>query len=421
MRNGDFRDAAYLARLSGDGVKAQPFAATGGVVPGGEIDPNGQILLNLLPLPNIDPSTANGYNYVQNVPLSQNNHQSLGRVDVSLSDNTKLFFRYNFQAERQPFPVGLWWRNGNQVPYPTDVVADNRSHSGTTSLTKVFSSTLTSETTFGATYINFPNRFDDPSKVSRSALGYTNPGVYKNGLDQIPSVVTWGAGPTMFNPGGFDPELFAKKWLISISQNVTKVAGAHTLKMGGFYEWVNNSQPGNNNSNGQLAFGIGTGNSTKNLFSDILTGRGIDNYNESTKNVVRDMGYKLLEGFVQDSWKVKPRWTVDAGLRLSYLGPWYARNDFGMAVFDPSLYNPNASLADLSGLTWHGRDSGVPISGREVQSVVFGPRVGFAWDVQGTGLTIVRGGYGMFNYHDEQAGAGTMDIPAGHTSDDGHR
>ena len=58
----------------------------------------------------------------------------------------------------------------------------------------------------------------------------------------------------MFNPGGFDPELFAKKWLISISQNVTKVAGAHTMKAGGFYEWVNNSQPGNDNSNGQLEF-----------------------------------------------------------------------------------------------------------------------------------------------------------------------
>ena len=248
MRNGDFSDTAYMSLLSVDGVKNQP--SFGAQVPGSEIDPNAQILLNLLPLPNIDPAQANGYNYVQNVPLSQNNHQALGRVDLSVSDNTKLFFRYNFQAERQPFPVGLWWRNANQVPYPTSVVADNRSHSTTTSLTKVFGATLTSETTFGLTYINFPNRLEDPTKVSRSALGFNNPGLYKNDLDQIPSIVTWGDGPTMFNPGGFDPELFARKWLISIAQNVTKVAGAHTIKGGMYYEWVNNNQPGSSNSTG---------------------------------------------------------------------------------------------------------------------------------------------------------------------------
>ncbi len=208
MRNGNFSDAAYIASLSnGNG---QPFASNGGFVPANEIDPNGRVLLNLLPLPNISPAQANGYNYVQNVPLSQNNHQALGRVDVSVSDNTKLFFRYNFQAEVQPFPVGLWWRNANQVPYPTPVVADNRSHSATTSLTKIFGSTLTSETTFGLTFINFPNRFEDPSKVSRSALGYTNPGVYRNGLDQIPSWVTWGNSATMFNPGGFDHMCWGK-------------------------------------------------------------------------------------------------------------------------------------------------------------------------------------------------------------------
>jgi len=415
MRNGDFSDAAYLSRLSGGGVNAQPFATSGGRVPGGEIDPNGRVLLNLFPLPNIDPAQANGYNYVQNVPLDQNNHQSLGRVDLSISDNTKMFFRYNFQAETQPFPVGLWWRNANQVPYPTSVVADNRSHSLTTSLTRVFSSTLTSETTFGMTYIDFPNRLEDPSRVSRSALGYTNPGIFRNDLDQIPSVVTWGAGPTIFNPGGFDPVLFARKWLVSVSQNVTKVAGAHTMKFGGFYEWVNNNQPGNSNSNGQLEFATWTGNTTGNVFSDILTGRGINSYNESTKNVLHNMAYKIVEFYAQDSWKVKPRLTIDFGLRASHLGPWYDREGIGMAVFDRSKYNPNARLDELTGLTWTQRDSNVPLSGVSLDSIFWGPRTGFAWDMEGTGRTVLRGGYGVFNYHDEQGPFSAMlDVPAGH-------
>jgi hypothetical protein len=367
-------------------------------------------------MPNIDPTASGGYNYVQNVTFNQNNHQALGRVDVSISDNTKLFFRYNFQAERQPFPVGLWWRNANQVPYPTSVVADNRSHSATASLTKVFGSTLTSETTFGVTYISFPNRYEDPSKVSTSALGYNNPGIYKNGLDQTPAFTTWGQGPTMLNPGGFDPVLFANKWLTSVSQNVTKVAGAHTIKMGGYFEFVNNSQPGNDYSNGQYTYATWTGDTTGNNFSDILTGHGIADYTESTKNVIRDEGYKIFEGYAQDSYKVKPRVTLEYGVRLSYLGPWYARNDTGMAIFEPSKYDPNAPLTDLSGVSWHGKDGNIPLSGRDAQTMVFAPRVGFAWDMQGNGKTVVRGGYGLFSYHDPQAGAETIDLPTGHIS-----
>ena len=95
----------------------------------------------------------------------------------------------------------------------------------------MFGSTLTAETTFGLTYINVP----EPVRGSEQgvALGARvhQPGVFKNGLDQIPSFSAWNNGPTLFNPGGFDPELFAKKWLVSIAQNVTKVAGAHTIKV----------------------------------------------------------------------------------------------------------------------------------------------------------------------------------------------
>ena len=33
------------------------------------------------------------------------------------------------QREMQQFPVGLWWRNGDQVPYPTAIQGKNRSDS----------------------------------------------------------------------------------------------------------------------------------------------------------------------------------------------------------------------------------------------------------------------------------------------------
>ena len=186
---------------------------------------------------------------MQNVPIDQNMHQWLTRVDVNVSDNTRMFARYNLQAEEQNFPVGLWWRNASQVPYPTEVTAPNRSHSATVSLTHIFGSSLTTESTFAATYIDFPNQFRDPSKVSRSALGYTTRDLQQRpGPDPVDDGV--GQRTDALNPGGFDPVLFAKKWLISGAQNVTKVAGAHTMKAGAYYEWVNNSQPGNGDSNG---------------------------------------------------------------------------------------------------------------------------------------------------------------------------
>ena len=46
------------------------------------------------------------------------------------------------------------------------------------------------------------------------------------------------------------------------------------------------------------------------------------------------MHYNLFEGYLQDSWKVKPRLTLDLGLRLSYMGPWTDNNGLGMAAWN---------------------------------------------------------------------------------------
>jgi hypothetical protein len=72
-----------------------------------------------------------------------------------------------------------------------------------------------------------------------------------------------------------------------------------------------------------------------------LTGRG-NTYNESTKNALHNESYHLAEFYVQDSWKVKPRVTLEGGLRVSHLGNWYDHEGIGMAVFDPALYNRGA-------------------------------------------------------------------------------
>jgi hypothetical protein len=395
----------------------------GGQIPASMIDPSMQALMKLYPAPNADPNATGGYNYVQSEIFNQNNTQWVSRVDYNISDNTKLFVRYNLQRETQQFPVGLWWRNGSQVPYPTPIEGLNRSDSVTGSLTHVFSPTMTNEVVMAYTFVGFPNVFKDPAKVNPKNVGFTDPLLFKNNVPQIPSFGQYGGEAALiFNPGGFEAGgptsgLYANKYMPSVSDTLTKVWGTHTVKAGFFYEWIRNAQPANNNTNGQMIFDPnGNPYTTGNPYADELTGN-LNNFSQANFNRINDISYNTDEGFVQDSWKVNPKLTLELGLRMTHFTPWTDDEGYGYSIFVPSNYSNSgcAAAPTFCGFEWHARDSAVPLPGFPTRTLFWQPRFGVAYDLTGKGNTVLRGGWGRFYYHSGQFTSG-LDTSAGSES-----
>ncbi len=188
--------------------------------------------MKLYPAPNAESQYRRRLQLGPATSFNQNNLQWMTRVDYNISDNTKLFVRYNLQHETQQFPVRplVATRRPSRFRIPRRVMGKNRSDSVTASLTHVFSPTMTNEFVFGYTYIGFPNVFQDPSKVNRTTVGYNYKRLFKNGVPQIPSFGGWlaGGGHMIFNSGGFEAGgpaagLYADKWMPSVSDTFTKV------------------------------------------------------------------------------------------------------------------------------------------------------------------------------------------------------
>lgn len=392
----------------------------GGIIPSTMLDQNMLALAKLYPTANANPNSNGGFNYVQAETFNQNNTQWATRVDYNISDNTKLFVKYNLQREVQQFPVGLWWRQTDQVPYPTPVQGKNRSDQITASLTHVFSPTMTNEFVFAYTYIGFPNVFADPTKVDRAKVGYGYQGLFKNGVAQIPSFGGLGwtnqEAALVFMPGGFEAGgpsagLYADKWLPSISDTVTKVWGTHTVKAGFFWERIRNSQPGNDTTNGQLAVWNGNSNTLGNEYADLLVGN-LNSYTEANFNRINDISYTTGEGFMQDSWKVSKKLTLELGLRLTHFTPWADNKGFGYSIFDYSKYSSSCLPIQYCGFEWHKVDPSVPIGGFPTRALFYQPRVGAAFNPFGAGKTVFRGGWGRYYFHSGQFTSG-LDVAAG--------
>jgi hypothetical protein len=251
--------------------------------------------------------------------------------------------------------------------------------------------------------------------VDRTAVGYNYQGLFKNGVAQIPAFGSlWGGGDAalIFNPGGFEAGgptsgLYANKYMPSFSDTFAKVKGTHTIKAGFFWEWIRNAQPDSGMSNGQMNFNTWNSNTLGEAYADEALGL-LGDYSELSFNRINDIAYNTWEGFAQDDWKATRRLTINYGLRATHFQPWMDRLGFGYSIFDRSLYTDQSCTAGptFCGFLWHSKDSSVPMGGFPSRALFYQPRLGAAYDLFGTGKTVLRGSWGRYYYHAGQFTSG---------------
>jgi hypothetical protein len=407
MRKGDFTDSAYMSELTASyfatvtpctGSSNPAFCSAPGTINPNLIDPGGKILLNLLPLPNADPTKTGGFNYISSFVLSQPRDQEILRMDYNINDKNHFFARYNHEGEQVPFPYGFF-DNFTPNPYPADQISNSHSNSVTASLATSFTPTLTNELTFTLTRLVYGFDTTNEQNASRSALGYPYPNLYPSGSDLVPNVSFGGGGSagSIYFPGGFYPNYNSAQQIFAVNENVSKAFSRHLLKVGVYYarQSFNKLTLGNDNASVATEYYNFT---TGNEFADLLTGQ-IGYYAQSSANIMGHMAQQRTDFYAQDLWKAFSRLTLNYGARLDHIGWWYDKQG-RMVVFDPAAYNSGAPLEDASGLVSHQTDSGVARSGSQPLGFQFAPSGGFAYDFSGRGNTIIRGGVGTSYYID---------------------
>ncbi len=410
QRNGDFSnagiDATTLATLrntwGGFYNELQQNVPTGGTatsVPTSAFDPLAKSVLSLYPTPNQTPTPGNGYtnyNYVNTSP--QNRWEATGKLDYAISDNDKLTGSFTYQKESDLAPISVWWAPGWTLPYPSTSASQTTTTVILANYTHVFNPTTTNEAVFGRAHFTNPYKLANPSAANRQDVGFTATGLFGNTAQQIPNFEgPWGGTLANISQYPFSTGSFGGvKEVPSVYDNVTKVLGTHTIKGGFYWDDQHNYQNSNVPDNGTYNYG-GSNISTNNYVADLELGN-IASYSQQNVQVPQDIRWHQWSLYGQDSWKASKKLTLNYGLRFDHIGNWYGIPE-GFQVWNPSTYvNSKTAAPANTGLSWHANDASIPLSGFPSRLFFYAPRLGFAYDILGTGKTVVRGGYATYYY-----------------------
>src|SRR5580704_5484596 len=410
-RQGDFNDVCNVPNPTDcpfDPNTGNPF--DNNQLP--SLDPNGQILLNLIPAPNL----GSGANSIFAAAIGQPTHWREDLIRLDHDFNPKL--RFTFRAIHDSWDTTKATVTWGGESFPTigthfigpgvELVAR---------LTATASPTLLNEFVASYTTDHIRQINTNPSVWTRTS-SFTMPGLFPDFGGKLPGIClsTSGAygggfceGPTAFPWENSNPTF-------TYRDNVTKSLGKHKLVFGGYFMNAEKNEMAYTDLGGDLGFDSTSPVSTGNAVADLLMGN-IANFSQASSQPKYHINFKIFEPYFQDDYHIRKNLTLNLGLRVSLFGTFWERNHL-ISNWRPSAYDPAvAPQLDIDGSITGQQGALIPGTGNPFDGMVQcgaggiprgclsghlfnpAPRLGFSWDPRGDGKMAVRGGYGVFFEH----------------------
>jgi hypothetical protein len=411
-------NGTYTAMEKGDGLTpGSPFpgnATTGYTVPANMLDANALLFMGTgaIPMPN---SGSDSYTASPKQPTYV--HEDVVRIDHNLTDKYHLMGSWIHDSMTQTIIPTQW--SGDSYDTVGDVFA-NPSWAAAIRLTQSISPTVLNET---GLYVNGNTISVSPYGTYAQPSGWNASSFFtgNNPDNRLPQV--------SFSGGPINTSWTVIYWPwknsyldYQIRDDLSWTKGRHAFKFGASYMREDKNQQLQADTEGDYSFS-GSQYSGSSYLNFLL---GLSNSYAQLQAQRTD--YWLSNNYaayVWDNWHLSPRVSVQLGLRYDALPHTYEKHN-DVANFNPADYNPaNAATFSSAGtictssteLGCTGASPGLStvngetfyLNGIEEAGVngaprglvknnyfTWQPRIGFAWDLLGSGKTVLRGGIGVF-------------------------